>query len=73
MLSDQIKSNELQEARDVFIQWLSGHSQTGKYLVDLYRTGFSMGFTIALAIHSLDPTKALSKSSKVYRLESPEP
>ena len=34
MLSYQIKSNELREERDVFFQWLSGHSQTGKCLVD---------------------------------------
>ena len=34
MLSYQSKSNELREARDVFFQWLSGHSQTGKCLVD---------------------------------------
>ena len=31
------------------------------------------GSTIALAIHSLDPTKALPKSSEAYKLESPEP
>ena len=43
MLSYQIKSNELREAREVFFRWLSGHSQTGKCLVDLYRTRFSMG------------------------------
>ena len=38
------ESNELREARHVFFQWLSGHSQTGKHLVDLYRKGFTMGF-----------------------------
>ena len=38
------ESNELREERDVFFQWLSGHSQTGKCLVDLYRTGFTVGF-----------------------------
>ena len=47
MLSYQIKSNELREERDV--QWLSGHSQTGKCLVirgslwELYHSGISMG------------------------------
>ncbi len=28
LLSFQSKSNELREAREVFFQWLSGHSQT---------------------------------------------
>ena len=42
MLSYQIKSNELREAREVFFRWLPGHSQTGKCLVDLYRTGFTI-------------------------------
>ena len=37
ILSYQSKSNELREAREVFFQWLSGHSQAGKCLVDLYR------------------------------------
>ena len=32
-LSYQSKSSELREAREVFFQWLSGHSQTGKCLV----------------------------------------
>ena len=42
ILSYQSKSNELREAREVFFQWLSGHSQTGKCLVDLYGTGFTI-------------------------------
>ena len=68
MLSYQSKSNELREARDVFFQWLSGHSQTGKCLVDRYRLGISIGIgyrerisikisygiSIAFAIHSVD-------------------
>ena len=67
MLSYQSKGNELRDARDVFFQWLSGHSQTGKYLVDLYRTEFSMGtlshgiyyrtgISIAVTIRSPDPS-----------------
>ena len=43
MLSCQSESCELREAREVFVQWLSGHSQTDKCLVDLYCTRFSMG------------------------------
>ena len=41
MLSYQSKSNELREARDVFFQWLSGRSQTGKCLVDLYENSIA--------------------------------
>ena len=33
ILSCQSKSNELRDAREVFFQWLSGHSQAGKCLV----------------------------------------
>ena len=42
ILSFQSKNNELREARGVFFQWLSGHSQTGKCLVDLYRRRYPL-------------------------------
>ena len=52
IFSSQSKSNELREAREVFFQWLSGHSQTGKWLMDLYEICY--GNSIAFIVHSLD-------------------
>ena len=42
-ISCQSKSNELQEAREVFCEWLSGHNQIGKCL----------GISSVFIIHSL--------------------
>ena len=39
ILSCQSKSNELREAREVFFQWSSGNSQTGKWLVNWISMG----------------------------------
>ena len=55
MLSCLSKINEWLETREVFFQWLSGHSQTDKCLVILYRLGISIaGISIAFLIQSLD-------------------
>ena len=48
-LSFQSKSNELREAREVFFQWLSGHSQTGKWLVIRESLAYSLFIRLSVS------------------------